>query len=417
MEFLLFEHVSGYALFELKRQEDIVADKTSHSYADTSRLMQLVKLVSFFKFDDMECASEHLNMISQNKVHEELKSFLKLNNVEVVHCDRSLSQPLAELGFKTKQSHVLQRAIRLNQNKLLDITEISQKRLALSVSHGFSRRKIEYDVKKEDNLVIQASLLMDQLEKDIGLYSKRLSNIYDFSLPELKHVFTSVEEFVLAAKILGDFRTGLEAKLDEVETQFGREKRDILAMKIAMSIGSKIDDFDARNMCDIANIIEEKIRMQKDLLGYVQEKLDIIAPNLAALVGSTMAAKLIAQAGGLLNLAKCPSSTVQVLGAEPALFRALKARTATPKHGIIFGASAMQKTEDRNKGKVARFLASKVSLVSRIDCFSEEKTSEYGKALRKLVEKKIKSFTKEGNVEKTDDVLRKIALKLERLKQ
>lgn len=416
MELILFEHISGYALFELKGKEDIVASKTSYMYADITRLLQILRPVSFFKFESPECASEHLDMLAQNKVHDDLKSFLSLNNAKVVHCDRSLVQPLTDAGFKIKQSDIIQRAIRLNQNKLLQANEEDQGRLVLSAAHSFSRRKIEYDVKKEDNQVIQSSLLVEQLEKDIDLYTRRLLNIYDFCFPELKELFLRTEDFIEAARILGDFRCGLEEKLNEVERRFGEEKRRRLGKKIEMTIGSEMEDGDIQNIVQIVKIIDDKIKMLAELRMYLEEKLFSISPNLVTLVGDTIASKLISQAGGLLNLAKCPSSTVQVLGAEAALFRSLKTKTATPKYGILFKSEPAMRSKGRNKGRIARFLASKISLASRIDYFGDERAGEYGKALKSLVEDKIRSFETCEDVERTDTILERVALRLQKLK-
>jgi len=95
-----------------------------------------------------------------------------------------------------------------------------------------------------------------------------------------------------------------------------------------------------------------------------------IAPNLTSLIGEVVGARLISHAGSLSNLAKCPASTLQILGAEKALFRALKTRGNTPKYGLIFHSSFIGRASARNKGRRARYLANKCSIASRIDCYS-----------------------------------------------
>lgn len=99
-----------------------------------------------------------------------------------------------------------------------------------------------------------------------------------------------------------------------------------------------------------------------------------IAPNLAALIGDMVGARLISHAGSLTNLAKCPSSTLQILGAEKALFRALKTRGNTPKYGLIFHSSFIGRAAAKNKGRIARYLANKCSIASRIDCFAGKRS-------------------------------------------
>ena len=140
-----------------------------------------------------------------------------------------------------------------------------------------------------------------------------------------------------------------------------------------------------------------------------------VAPNLNTLIGEMVGARLISHAGSLLNLAKYPASTVQILGAEKALFRALKSRGKinTPKYGLIFHSSFIGKAEPKNKGRISRFLANKCSIASRIDCFLEQSTSVFGEKLRAQVEERL-AFYKEGQVPaKNLDVMREAIAEVE----
>merc|ERR1740121_1022198 len=114
--------------------------------------------------------------------------------------------------------------------------------------------------------------------------------------------------------------------------------------------------------------------------------MDLVAPNLAALVGEQVAARLISHAGSLTNLAKYPASTVQILGAEKALFRALKTKGNTPKYGLLYHSTFIGRAQAKNKGRVSRYLANKCSIASRIDAFSEEATTVFGSKLKEQVE-------------------------------
>merc|ERR1711966_438733 len=125
---------------------------------------------------------------------------------------------------------------------------------------------------------------------------------------------------------------------------------------------------------------------------YLKRKMDIVAPNLSALIGEMVGARLISHAGSLTNLAKYPASTVQILGAEKALFRALKTRGNTPKYGLIFHSSFIGRANPKNKGRISRYLANKASLASRIDCFAEVPTDVYGKKLRSQVEERLEFY-------------------------
>ena len=118
------------------------------------------------------------------------------------------------------------------------------------------------------------------------------------------------------------------------------------------------------------------------------------APNLQALIGDFVGARLISHAGSLTNLAKYPASTVQILGAEKALFRALKTKGNTPKYGLIFHSPFIGKASSRNKGRISRYLANKCSIASRIDCFADVQTSLFGEKLKEQVEERLEFYDK-----------------------
>ena len=111
-----------------------------------------------------------------------------------------------------------------------------------------------------------------------------------------------------------------------------------------------------------------------------------VTPNMSSLIGPTLSAKLISIAGSLDHLAKMPASTLQVLGAEKALFRALKTGARPPKHGIIFQYAAIHQAPRWQRGKIARALSGKLSIAARIDAFKGEFR---GEALKRGLEKRI----------------------------
>ena len=116
------------------------------------------------------------------------------------------------------------------------------------------------------------------------------------------------------------------------------------------------------------------------LFEYLKNRMGAIAPNLTIMVGELVGARLIARAGSLLNLAKQPASTVQILGAEKALFRALNTKHATPKYGLIYHASLVGQAQPQHKGKISRVLAAKTSIACRIDALGDDESGEVGHA-------------------------------------
>merc|ERR1712099_22775 len=164
---------------------------------------------------------------------------------------------------------------------------------------------------------------------------------------------------------------------------------------IKISMGQDIVDMDMQNIDHFANEVIKLAAMRKSLHDYLKAKMDLVAPNLSTLLGDTVAARLISHAGSLTNLAKYPASTVQILGAEKALFRALKTKGNTPKYGLIFHSTFIGRAQQKNKGRISRYLANKCSIASRIDCFSEEATTAFGEKLRDQVEERL-AFLTEG---------------------
>ena len=128
-----------------------------------------------------------------------------------------------------------------------------------------------------------------------------------------------------------------------------------------------------------------------------------IAPNLTIMVGELVAARLISHAGSLVSLAKMPGSTIQIFGAEKALFRALKTKHETPKYGLIYHASLVGQANAKLKGKISRSLASKCALCVRVDALGENTNGEIGNKCKKILESRINAL-ENGNSGKINKV-------------
>ena len=157
-----------------------------------------------------------------------------------------------------------------------------------------------------------------------------------------------------------------------------------------------IDFTNISNLCDQVLEISD---YRNQLYEYLKNRMLAVAPNLTALVGELVGARLIAHAGSLLNLAKHPSSTVQILGSEKALFRAMKTKHDTPKYGLIYHASLVGQSGAKFKGKVSRMLAAKAALAIRVDALGEDVDNEMGIEHRATLEKRL-SQLEQGMVKK-----------------
>merc|ERR1712110_1283857 len=171
------------------------------------------------------------------------------------------------------------------------------------------------------------------------------------------------------------------------------------------SVGMDISDIDLMNIDMFATRVVALAEYRKELSKYLQDKMGNVAPNLAALIGDVVGARLISHAGSLTNLAKYPASTVQILGAEKALFRALKKKGNTPKYGLIFHSSFIGRAAAKNKGRISRFLGNKCTIASRIDCFADQPSTIFVSKMKEQVEDRLKFFETGDIPKKNVDVM------------
>ena len=222
----------------------------------------------------------------------------------------------------------------------------------------------------ESVLVIQAIKSVDELDKAVNLLAKRLREWYELYNPEFSRSIESHEKFVEEI---------LEKEKDELLKQLNVEKTD--------SIGA---DFTQENLEPIKSLtrqIFELYQLRKGHLNYISGLMDGFCPNIKALCDVMIAAKLIERAGSLKRLSEMPASTVQILGAEKALFRHMKTGARPPRHGVIISHSLIAKAAEKMHGKIARTLADKISIAARVDYFNG---NFIGDKLRKDLDEKFK---------------------------
>merc|ERR1719201_1084234 len=163
-------------------------------------------------------------------------------------------------------------------------------------------------------------------------------------------------------------------------------------------MGTEVSDLDIINIQALAEQVISMTEYRIQLFEYLKNRMNAIAPNLTILVGELVGARLISHAGSLINLAKQPASTVQILGAEKALFRALKTKHDTPKYGLIYHASLIGQASMKNKGKISRVLAAKCALSIRVDALGETSTATIGIDARMKVEERMRQLARKQPV-------------------
>eukprot|EP00879_Flechtneria_rotunda_P015258 GHRR01015949.1.p1 GENE.GHRR01015949.1~~GHRR01015949.1.p1 ORF type:complete len:332 (+),score=134.15 GHRR01015949.1:1244-2239(+) len=245
-------------------------------------------------------------------------------------------------------------------------------------------------------MVIQAIALLDTLDKDINTFIMRVREWYSWHFPELVKIVPDNYLYARVALVVKDKSTLTVEKLPELAEILGEQQKAQEVLDAAKaSMGQDISAIDLINIETFARRVISLAEYRQKLHTYLNDKMHAVAPNLSALIGEMVGARLISHAGSLTNLAKYPASTVQILGAEKALFRALKTKGNTPKYGLIFHSSFIGRAKQRNKGRVSRYLANKCSIASRIDCFMDAATSAFGEKLRDQVEERLR-FYEEG---------------------
>ena len=249
--------------------------------------------------------------------------------------------------------------------------------MSLGLSHSLSRHKLKFSPDKVDTMIIQAIALLDDLDKELNTYAMRVKEWYGWHFPEMAKIIN--DNLAYARVILS---AGMRSNCSNTDLSDILPEEIEGAVKAAaeISMGTEITEEDLENIQALAEQVVGFTEYRQQLSSYLSARMAAIAPNLTALVGDLVGARLIAHAGSLMNLAKSPASTVQILGAEKALFRALKTKHDTPKYGLIYHASLIGQASGKNKGKIARMLATKTTLGLRVDALSDWGTAGEGAA-------------------------------------
>jgi nucleolar protein 56 len=277
-----------------------------------------------------------------------------------------------------------------------------------------------FDVNRQDKPVIQTIALIDQMDKNINSFCMRIKEWFGWHFPELariisdNHIYVKVVKLIETRQNFLENREELTTKLEElvIEEELAKQIGDAAAA----SMGTDLTEVDLLNVRFFSDKVNNLIKYRADLLAYLQDKMKKLAPNVSALVGEIVAARLISHAGSLSNLAKYPASTIQILGAEKALFRALKTRGKTPKYGLLYHSSFIGKAQTQNKGKISRYLANKIAMCSRIDFFAVERGDEYGNELKNQIEERLKFLTTGVKPRKNVDVMKQVYDRLHKVK-
>ncbi|KZP15138.1 Nop domain-containing protein [Athelia psychrophila] len=379
---VLYETAMGYCLFKVSDSTQLEDANLYQEFETPEKANKLLKLKALHRFTSTATAVEDITALQNGKVGKGLKKFLTdeilskgnkdQQQLVVVdpHLSRSISKKLSiNVKHISPDNSELWRGIRGQLAALLDgLDPKDLATMSLGLSHSLSRFKLKFSPDKVDTMIVQAIALLDDLDKEINIYSMRVKEWYGWHFPEMAKIIVDNLAYAKVVRKMG-FRTNCH------DTDFAailpEDLEAVLKAAAEISMGTEISDSDIAHIHSLCDQVIAITAYRAQLAEYLSNRMKAIAPNLTALVGELVGARLISHAGSLLNLAKHPASTVQILGAEKALFRALKTKHDTPKYGLIYHASLIGQAPPKLKGKMARMVATKAALSIRVDALTD----------------------------------------------
>ena len=349
---------------------------------------------------DIQKSVSFYNSLNSDNLSEEYSNFmteLKSSGFDdFVFDNKKLKEKTAQyLGYNTSfEKFSLEfKNFRFNlseQLKKIGITKTRDEILSFfkKVEEQLIKEQISKFGSKGDVEVVQIIETLDILKKSISLFSSRMREWYGLHFPEL--VDKLIEDNVLIAKLISVLGKRDNFTYDKIDQEFGfKEARIKMLQNLAsQSMGADIDLSIIKKYADEILSLDD---FTQELEEYLDTLMEQVAPNLLALVGGLIGAKLIAKAGSLKKLAFMPASRVQLLGAEKALYRFLKTGEKRPKHGLIFQWNLIRGSKPWNRGKISRVISGKIGISAKVDYFGGEFVAD---VLSKDINEKIQEIEK-----------------------
>ncbi|WVF65447.1 nucleolar protein 58 [Kwoniella sp. CBS 6097] len=424
---VLTETSVGFVVFKLSSDAKIDSKDLWKEFETPEGANKTLKVQAIQRFTSTATAVEDLTAIQEGRLTDSLSKFLvdatgaggdaadgekkkkkksKLEEMLVVSdpklastINKTLSIPV--LSDSTTQD--LYRGIRQQLASLLGgVEQKDLNTMSLGLGHSLSRFKLKFSTDKVDTMVIQAIALLDDLDKEINIYSMRVKEWYGWHFPEMAKIIVDNLAYARVVKAMG-FRTN--AATTSFELILPEDLEATIKAAAELSMGTEISDSDMAHINSLCDQVISITEYRTQLSEYLRNRMQAIAPNLTALVGELVGARLISHAGSLMNLAKHPASTVQILGAEKALFRALKTKHDTPKYGLIYHASLIGQAPQKLKGKMARMVATKAALSIRVDALSDAESrseaaaAEVGITNRVKLESRLRALEHQAGIQ------------------
>ena len=324
-----------------------------------------VKTITF-----SEPASDYIFIKKGKSRISELGKFLSNEQNDVTVNDSALYDLLKKKDIEAQMmsEHDIENIQLTKPKVLVDANLASDENDAMQKLRDFaiqlSSTKITETSESPDLHVIQSINTLDDTDKIINAISSRLREWYGLHFPELDNIIDSINGY--AQIVVAGKRENMSDDVF-VNAGFPDSKVQMLSLVREKSRGGDITDENLLMVQSLAKNILELFDMRKNLEEQIDTQMKEIAPNITAVLGTTVGARILAKAGSLEKLSKMPASTIQVLGAEKALFRALKTGSNPPKHGLLFQHAVVHAAPRWQRGKIARAIAAKAAIAARVD--------------------------------------------------
>jgi nucleolar protein 56 len=256
-----------------------------------------------------------------------------------------------------------------------------------NVSMELAKLRVKGAAEKRDLIVAQAIQTLDDLDRTVNLFMGRLREWYGVHFPELDRLVDKHETYARLVVNLG-YKDNFTVEALEKES-VSKEKAENMTTVAEKSMGADMAEQDLAEIQALARNVLDMYDLRKKMENYVDKTMEEVAPNTRAVAGALLGARLIAIAGSLQNLAMKPASTIQVLGAEKAMFRSLKTGARPPKHGLIFQHTLLHDAKRWQRGKIARVIAGKLAIAMRADAFGGKYV---GDALKADINKRLEEI-------------------------
>ncbi len=327
--------------------------------------------------------------IPQTYVEEFLQTLVQKGIDKLFYWDSRVGRLLQTNLGKFNLQTMLVEARPLDIEAVLPYTELERYRaLVKAVAEELARQRIVAEAGRRDLHIVHAVRVFDDLEKMRNQVYVRVREWYNLHFPELAGLVEDIETYLKLVSL-----PFIRGKTSEAEVS-KLLKPDVLKRVFEAaerSVGAAIGPLDMERIALYSTLGREISRLAEKINEYINELMSAEAPNLMAVAGPILGSRLISLAGGLEKLARLPASTIQVLGAEKALFRFFRTGRGAPKHGIIFQHPLVHGSARWQRGKIARVLAAKISIAAKIDYFSKE---DRGSQLRSLLEQRVEEIKK-----------------------